>query len=170
MGPLATVALAAMLSLVKTLLTIFVFLLASCTDSSTSTYAEQLDPLLYENTVLNDQLLNVAGGIYNDTVDSQRTAELFRSDVIPIAQHLAHQAAAVQAPEEWAASHAELVEIWAQRAHSYRELSEALWLVDAERFSNAQVALDKAAREEETWFADIRQKLAKQGVALNQFP
>ena len=159
-----------MLSLVKTLLTILLFLLVGCADSATTTYAEQLDPLLYENTVLNDQLLNIAGGIYNDKVDSQKTAELFRSDVIPIAQHLAHQAAAVQAPEQWAASHAELVDIWSQRAKSYREISEALWLVDAERFSNAQVGLDKAAREEEAWFADMRQELGKKGVALSQFP
>jgi hypothetical protein len=154
--------------------TVLVFILAStlvgCTDQTTAEWTKQLDPLMVENGLLADQMLLVAAGVYNETSDGAAVAETFATTVVPVSESLAFRADAMQPPKEWELQHDQLVDIWTRRAGAYRGMSEALILIDAERFNGSLKEVQQAAEAEEAWFGQVGGQLAKQGVTLAQYP
>lgn len=128
-------------------------------------YLRQLQPLLIENRQLADQVLANAAAVYNSASDEDELAKAWTTDVVPLAEHLHHQATAVQPEGAWGDRQEALTQIWGDRAQAYRALSEALIVADR----SAWPAEARRAREvqlrEETWFKETNAVLADLGLA-----
>jgi len=135
-------------------------------------YAEAIQPLLAENTVLADEVLGLAAEVYNDNAEADVDAltEAWRTDVVPLAEHLHAQAALVKPPDAYIERHKDLVTVWASRAEAYRDLSEALALSDAERWAQARELANEVKLEEEEWFRTINADFGQNGLLIDQFP
>lgn len=150
-------------------------LLLACTPAppgadAARAYADALEPLLEENGHVADRLLYVAADVYNGKADAAAARAAWEDDVVPLAEHLRDQAVLVQAPPDWAPSHQTLVEIWTQRAESYRDISEAIDLGDPEVWKKARSTANDAKLREEAWFRDTNQRMQAYGITLDQFP
>ncbi|TNE92037.1 MAG: hypothetical protein EP330_03530 [Deltaproteobacteria bacterium] len=133
-------------------------------------YAEQLEPLLYENGLLADQLYETAAAISNEQLDAETVEVRWQSRIAPVAEHLVDQAELVQPPAAWETRHDELVSIWRARAEGYRAISQALERGDREAWREGRKKADDSKIREERWFIDANRDLATHGVTLDQLP
>lgn len=134
------------------------------------TYAQSLEPLLDENGLVADRLLETAAAVYNGTAASTEVKLAWVQDIVPLAEHLRDQAVLVQPPVEYAEDHRQLVEIWSTRADAYREIGDALVSGDLEQWKKGREQADDAKLREEAWFRATNEKLQPHGVSLDQFP
>lgn len=134
-------------------------------------YVRDMQPLLVENALLADRVLHLAARVYNDPKTSAGDlAQDWTQEVVPLSEHLHGQATFLEPAAPWVEAHAELVDIWSERAQAYRTLSEALVLADANQWESAyNLARDVKIREED-WFRRANQTLAPKGLLLDQFP
>ncbi len=149
--------------------------LTGCTDTSPEAEAArkwrgQVEPLLHENALLAEQVLETGADVYNGTGDAEKIETHWREAVVPTAKHLQHQAELVQAPEAWAARQKTLVETWADRATAYDEVLVALETGDKELWGVGRKRSDEAKLREEKWFKVVNQELAPFDLVLDQFP
>lgn len=159
--------------MVRTMTALFLLAFSCTTDSATrsaSTYVEQLNPLLQENSLLAERVLFQAAAIYNNAARPDDVASKWETDITPIAEHLHFQAKLVQPPEEWTEQHGALVVIWGDRASAYRDISEGLRLADRERWDRGSKAAEEVKLSEEDWFTAVNEKLATINVALDAYP
>lgn len=140
------------------------------TASTTTVYLTDLQPLLQENSLLAERVLVQAAAIYDEDAKPEQVADAWSTEIVPLAEHLSNQAALVDAPVPYSARHAELVEIWADRAGAYRGLVEAMAAADAERWNAARTRADDVKLAEEKWFDALNEELADQGLAVDQYP
>ena len=150
-------------------------LLAGCpqpgaTTGPAHTYAQSLEPLLDENGLVAERLLETAAEVYNGKAASAEVKLAWAQDVVPLAEHLRDQAVLVQPPVEYADDHKQLVEIWSTRADAYREIADALRSGDMDQWKKGREQADDAKLREEAWFRATNEKLSAHGVALDQFP
>jgi hypothetical protein len=138
--------------------------------SEAELYVAQLDPILQENGLVGDIVLMLAADLHDSKLESGAARARWEGDVVPLADHLRDQAAAVQAPAGWAQHHRELVEIWTTRADAYHDASDAIRLGDPERWRAARQRADAAKLREEAWFQDVNRVLAAYGRGVDQFP
>jgi hypothetical protein len=138
--------------------------------SSTTVYLSELQPLLQENSLLAERVLFQAAAIYNEAAKPEQIANAWSAEIVPLSEHLANQAGFVSAPEPWSANHAELVEIWTDRAVAYRNLVEAIKTADADQWNTARAQADDVKLAEEKWFDALNEKLAPQGLVVDQYP
>lgn len=145
----------------------------ACTGNSggsAGTYVEQLQPLLQENSLLAERVLFQAAAIYNNAARPDDVANKWESDITPIAEHLHFQAKLLQAPEDWVDTHANLVEIWGDRAAAYRDISEGLRQADRERWDRGSKAAEEVKLQEEDWFVGANERLGSINVSLDPYP
>jgi hypothetical protein len=133
-------------------------------------YVAELEPLVRENGLVADAMLHLAADVHDGRADGSLARERWDRDIVPLADHLRDQAAAVQPPAAWAQHHKDLVDIWTYRADAYHDASEAVTLADAERWKLARQRADAAKLREETWFQEVNKRLADYDMAVDQFP
>lgn len=133
-------------------------------------YAVAVDPLLVENSILSDQVLDLAADVYNGDATPEQTRSRWAEVVVPVSAHIYDQASLVQPPPTWDTWHTDLVEIWGARADAYRELSDAQILADQQLWTAARRKADKAKLDEEQWFTEVNQEFKRFDFTLDQFP
>lgn len=136
----------------------------------TNAYLKDLQPLLVENGHLAERVLVLASRVYNKDGDADALAESWTAEVVPLAEHLHHQAQFIDAPAPWSEEHGELVEIWGDRALAYRSLSEALVLADLDAWKTARSQSTKVKLREEEWFKEVNAELATHGMVIDPTP
>jgi hypothetical protein len=123
-------------------------------------YLKQLQPLLIENSHLASQVLNLAADSYNEKGDAESLAESWATQVVPLAEHLHHQTAALPAEGAWSMRQTDLVEIWGNRAQAYRGLSESLAVADRAAWTTSVAKANAVQLDEEVWFKQTNKALA----------
>lgn len=149
--------------------------LSGCTQldpatTATTDYLTRLQPLLQENSLLAERVLFQAAGLYNDATKPSQVAQAWTVEIVPLAEHLHHQSTFVSAPEPWSARHAELVEIWGERAEAYRNLSEAIRLGDAPLWNDSRKKADSVKLAEEDWFNNLNRAVGPLGLVVDPYP
>lgn len=149
--------------------------LTGCTEPSPMArtapdYATDLEPLLYENGLLAQQVLFEAAAVYNGAASPEEVYTTWTDTVVPLARHLADQAIVASPPEPWAARHETLVSAWSDRADAYQGLHLAIEQGDPDAWKAARKKADDAKLREEEWFRSVNQELAPLGIALDQYP
>lgn len=150
-------------------------LLASCTGSDPNraeaiAYAKSLAPLLDENALIADRLLDVASSIHDDPPPSAEVRTAWSQDLVPMAEHLRDQSLFVSAPPSWSAPHKELAAVWSARADAWRDIAEAMDVGDLDLWRQGREKADTAKLGEEAWFQKSNEKMGAYGVVLDQFP
>jgi hypothetical protein len=150
-------------------------LLAACLQPDPATvaatdYFERLRPLLHENSLLAERVLFQAARVYNEKDKVPPLAADWTGDVVPLAEHLHHQASFVAAPDVFAEPHAELVDLWGRRALLYRQIGEAVFVADLASFTDARKKADALKLEEERWFDHLNETLAPLGLLVDPYP
>ena len=133
-------------------------------------YVECLRPLLQENGLLANTLLDLAADRYHDKTTDDLLESRWREDIVPLADHLHTQAGLVTPPTSWTDRHGGLVKIWGQRADAYSGMSLSIRLGDPERWKQSMSKADDAKVDEERWFRDVNRELAQWDLSLDQFP
>jgi len=133
-------------------------------------YVRQLQPLLAENGLLAERVLEGASQVHDERTSPAATAMTWTREVAPLARHLHDQAERVDAPTAWAPSHQRLVVIWGSRADSYDLLVRALKDGDPALWRKGRARADQAKLDEEAWFASTNERLAPAGIRLDQYP
>ena len=153
---------------------LFLLALSSCVNPAPSidnaTYVVSLHPLLHENSLLAQRMLETAADVHAEKADGARAAETWRTDIVPLAQHLHDQAGLVNVPGPWVDAHGQLVTIWGSRAEGYALILEGIERGDAQRWKRGRSLADKAKLEEETWFQTTNKRLAPENLSIDQFP
>ena len=133
-------------------------------------YVDALQPLLQENSLLADEVLSTAATLFNGARDTEDVEKRWRENVVPIADHLQHQAAILSPPDDWAKRHDELVKLWDSRAGAYRSLLTSLEDGDREGWEQAREQSDKSKLDEEKWFQQVNVDLDPYKLSVDQFP
>jgi hypothetical protein len=161
-----------MLPAMLTTLPVMVLLGVACGGGgdATTTYLDELDPLLQENGLLAERVLTLAAQIYNDSARPEQIADSWGRSVVPIAEHLADQASFVEPPQSYAQAHAEIVQIWGDRAVAYRSLSEAIQTGDTDAWNAARNSADAVKLREERWFDTLNERVGPTGLIVDPYP
>lgn len=134
-------------------------------------YVRVLQPLLVENSLLAQHMLTQSAAVHNDPrLDPATLARAWSSDIVPLAEHLHGQATFAQAPEPWTVRHADLVEIWSDRAQAYRAIDESIATADIDQWKAARELADTVKLREEEWFRSTNQTLSPVGLFVDQYP
>jgi len=150
-------------------------LLASCLQPDAATlaatdYFERLRPLLHENSLLAERVLFQAARVYNEGDKLPPLASDWTGEVVPLAEHLYHQASFVVAPDPYAEQHAKLVDLWGRRALVYRQIGEAVFTSDLPTFTDARKKADELKLEEERWFDRLNEVMVPLGLLVDPYP
>ncbi len=133
-------------------------------------YFEKLRPLLHENSILTERVLFQAAKVYNEADKVPPLAPDWTGEVVPLAEHLHHQASFVSAPDPYAEQHAKLVDLWGRRALAYRQIGEAVFTSDLATFIDARKKADELKLEEERWFDHLNEAMAPLGLLVDPYP
>ena len=148
--------------------------LCACTTQppphDTASDVKQLHPLLHENGLLADKVLEAATDVHNGRASPTAASSAWENEIVPLAAHLHVQAEIVQAPTTWADAHGKLVSIWGARAEGYQLVSEAVNSGAESRWKRGRALADQAKLNEETWFKDANARLSVYGMELDQYP
>lgn len=140
------------------------------------TYANQLAPLLSENSLLAERLLHTAANAQDASLEQDESpdptaiASSWREQIVPLAEHVARQAQLVVPPPTWLEEHEELSGIWTSRAEGYRSIADGLTDGTEARFKRGRALADRAKLNEEEWFQKANERLASERISLDQFP
>ncbi len=141
--------------------------LASPDDSA---YTQAVRPLMLENGRIAHALLSAASASHSGRASHVDIHRQWQEIIVPATEHLAWQAEATPVPRGWRDRHARLVEIWNQRASSYRRLEDAIALADRALWAQASSGVSRAQVDEERWFTDTNLVLSESGLALDPIP
>lgn len=134
-------------------------------------YANALQPLMLENSLLAERMLFMAARVYNNDLPKEGgLTPTWTSEIVPLARHLAVQAENTPVPDEWKEDHAALVVIWTDRANGYQGLGEALVLADRKRWKAARDLLGSVTQNEERWFMKVNAKLRPMEFDIDAYP
>jgi hypothetical protein len=150
-------------------------LLASCFEPDPATlaatdYFERLRPLLHENSLLAERVLSQAARVYNEGDKVPPLAPDWTGEIVPLAEHLHHQASFVTPPDAYAEPHAQLVDLWGRRAQVYRQIGEAVFTADLASFTDGRRKADELKIEEERWFDRLNEVMAPMGLLVDPYP
>lgn len=147
------------------------WLIAGCTTpehhAEDAAYAAQMQLITVENSKLRDALLEIAS-------DSAQTGGLtgagknaFKTQVVPLQEHILLQAKMVTAPPRWEGHHQELIGLLERRARAYHTLAESS---DANARQQAQAEATQVSLEEGRWYSEVGLKLGQPKRSFSQFP
>ena len=137
---------------------------------SATTYVAKLQPLMQENSLLAERVLYQAAAIYNGATRPDEVADAWSSDIVPLAEHLHHQAGFVEPPENWSQQHAALVAVWGERAHAYRSISEGLERADKDLGEQGRNLAEQVKLKEESWFEEVNGQIGPMGFTIDAYP
>ena len=143
---------------------------ADPTTRAATDYLVMLQPLLQENSLIAERVLFQAAALYNDATVADEVAAAWTSDIVPLAEHLHHQASFVSAPAEWTSSHSALVTIWGERATAYRNISEGLRMADTAKWDQGRNMAATVKIQEEEWFDTVNTTIAPMGFVIDAYP
>ncbi len=143
---------------------------ATTPQQSDVAYARDLAPVLADNGLLAERVLQLAGDATQPNPDHERLARGWTQDVVPLAIHVAVVSATVEAPPTWTARHGELVSLWDRRATAAQEAAAALSEGDRARWDRAAADLTRNRLDEEAWFRAANEALAPTGIPLDAIP
>lgn len=147
------------------------FSCASGPGDATNSYLMSLQPVLQENGLLAERVLIQAAMVYNnENLKPENVAEAWNHEIVLLAEHVFNQASFIEPPPEYAATHQELVQIWADRATAYRDLGEAVARGDTNAWTVARQLADSVKIREETWFDHFNEGLAPAGLLVDPYP
>ncbi|MEZ4321372.1 MAG: hypothetical protein R3F61_28125 [Myxococcota bacterium] len=138
--------------------------------SAATEYVNDVQPLMLENSLLAERLLQLAAMSYNDTVPEAGFAPTWNDEIVPLAEHIHIQADSVEVPSDWKDLHDNLVVIWSDRASAYRSMGEAIVLADRKRWKEARELEGQVVKREETWFQTVASQLGQYDLTLEQYP
>ncbi len=153
----------------KSLTLLLPLALASCmspTARSAPAYVAELAPLLQENGLLAERVLEAAAAAHNGTTDAAALEDAWQHEITPLSEHLRDHAMLAEPPVR----HADLVDLWSDRAEAYRALTEALADGDLTSWQAARATADQVKLREEEWFKTTNVELASTWVSLDQYP
>ena len=133
-------------------------------------YVVQLQPVLFENAALADRVLALSVAVSEKKATPDQVRKAWDDDIVPLAEHLHAQVSFVQPPSAWAESHAQLVDLWGDRAAAYRSLSIATDEGDEKRWREARALADGVKLHEEDWFRSTNQRLAGWHLSVDPYP
>lgn len=133
-------------------------------------YAHGLAPVLLDNGLLADQILDVGARVHDESIDDATLRARWIDDVAPLADRVAIEAAALAVPPVWQADHQALVALWRGRATALRDTAWALDDADPAAFDHARGRAAQAQLDEESWFRAANERLASAGLALDPHP
>ncbi len=133
-------------------------------------YVADLQPVLFENAALADRVLALSVSATEKKSSPEQIRKAWDDEIVPLAEHLHDQASFVRAPSAWAESHAQLVDLWGDRASAYRALSIAIEEGDEKRWRDARALADGVKLHEEEWFRGANQRLADWHLAVDPYP
>jgi hypothetical protein len=136
----------------------------------TEDYLSRLTPILHENSLLADTVLQQAALVHNGQVDPKAIVTAWSTDIAPMAQHVHTLAADVAPPEHLAADHAALVQIWQRRAEAYREVVESHQRADLESFTRAQRDIGTITVNEDQWVRAFNARLDEMKLNIDLYP
>ncbi len=114
----------------------------------TNRYLKDLQPLLVENGHLAERVLLLSAKVYNKDGDTDSLAQAWTGDVVPLAEHLHHQAQFVEAIEP----------------------SEALVLADPDEWREGRAQATQVKLREEEWFKEVNQILLTTNQQIDPTP
>ena len=117
-----------------------------------------------------EQILIQSAGIYNEAVGPKDIAVAWEQKVVPMSEHLAHQATFVPVPLEYQQRHAELVQIWSDRAAAYRAMAEATRTANADEWNAARAKADQVKTRESAFFNGLNNQLQPLNLQLDPYP
>lgn len=138
--------------------------------ADTAIYLGQLQPLLQENGLLAERILEAAAQVHNGRSSPTAASATWQEEVVPIARHLHDQALRVDAPAAWAADHDRLTQIWGSRADGYTEISVGITRGERGAWQRGRALADQAKLDEEAWFTEAQKRVRPYGVELDQYP
>lgn len=137
---------------------------------SAAAYVRTLEPLLLENSALSEEVLTQSAAIYNEAAGPKDVSQAWEVRVVPMAEHLASQASFVAPPSDYVQEHAALVQIWGDRAKTYRVLSEATRTANADAWNSARAKVDEVKASENQFFNDLNRRLAPMRLRVDPYP
>jgi hypothetical protein len=135
-----------------------------------SAYANALAPVLLENGLLADQLLDLAARAHDEAIDAATLQARWLDDAVPLADRVAIEAAAVSPPASWQADHDALVTVWRGRASALRASAWAVVDGDAAAFDAARARAATAQLDEEAWFRAANARIGRSALSLVPHP
>ncbi|MFZ5475956.1 MAG: hypothetical protein ACOZNI_04210 [Myxococcota bacterium] len=134
-------------------------------------YQGAMGPILQKNRALAQELLETASEVKKGTVDGPAVATRVRQRVIPAADSLKADVAAVKpATPELAAAHATLVKAWTARAEAWHAIGDAYEKGDLAALEAAR-ARDLASKDDEAaWVTAAGAALGAQGLRIELYP
>lgn len=139
-------------------------------DPDARLYVRQLQPLLAENALLSQRMLEAAGQVHDGRANASTASVAWEREIAPLAEHLHDQASRLDAPPTWSSRHERLVGVWGMRAKAYRDVTIAVRKGDRSLWRKAGASADQAKLDEEAWFDDANAALASEGIELDQYP
>ena len=134
-------------------------------------YHASVQPLMYKNEDLADRFIELAGTIQLEDTPGEEVANIFESDLIPMAEELSNSAQAiVLEASEVSQIHSLLVNAWSLRASAYNQMLEAYRNSDTSIFDSAEKTNNTSKTSEESYFGQINRYFSTVNLKLIQFP
>jgi len=132
-------------------------------------YIELMTPLIHENRLLADQVLQTAADLHNGETKNEDALERWNKDIIPLANHLFHESAILRTPPEWSEKHGVLIDIWETRSKAYEEIAQAIERGDRAVWERAKTHSGQAKIREESWFNETNKTLSPMSLRLSPY-
>ena len=134
-------------------------------------YHGRMLPVLLRNQELAQEFVNMATRVRTNELTVEETVEIWQGRIIPLADGLKNDAAAIVTGEPTLdAHHQQLLTAWIARSEAYRSMLKAFRDHDKEAFANARKNNVDAKMAEEAFFNSINNTLRPHGYWLDQFP
>ena len=135
------------------------------------TYHDEMVPLLVRNADLARDFRDLAADIKRDKTSAKDVARLMDTEVIPAAQALARDAAAVRpATLSFQQPHERLVSAWTDRLTAYQDIKAAWKTRDLDAYDRAAAANLEAHKRESHYYDEINVLLAPHQLSLEPYP
>ena len=149
-------------------------LLSGCSTSpekvAVEEYQRSLTVLLSDNQLLEDEVMKEAAAAYNKTLPPAELATQWSSEIVPMAQQITGQASIIKPPASLKEPHAELVEIWQERASAFADMDESLKNGEALQWPAHVARAEAAIRSQAQWEQNIGAHFEPYGLSFPYTP
>lgn len=134
-------------------------------------YHDQMVPLLVRNADLARDFRDLAADIKRDKSSARDIAKLLDGEVIPSAQALSRDAAAVRpATATFQQTHQKLVSAWTDRLTAWQDIKAAWKTRDLDAYERAAAANLDAHKRESRYYEEMNTLLGPYQLSLEPYP
>lgn len=134
-------------------------------------YHAAMTPLLVRNADLSREFRDLAADVKRNKTNAKDIGKMLEQDVIPTAQALARDAAAVRpATPRLVEVHGEIVQAWTDRLTAYQDLRAAWKTTDLEAFDRAADSNLDSRKREKRYLEMANQALAPYQLQFQAYP